>query len=226
MNLILLQTSSGEHYVDMMSATNDLHKKFCEFNDVEIYKFYGIKRGIYHWQATFNRIIILNEMLNRYDSGWIIYLDADAVIVDVRFPIREYLKFRDSWGMIAAHGGFQGKWDINAGIIFFNISNQITRETIREWHKRFYAVVSDSLLFETREPWGCLPNGEAFPDDQALLHAILIEQPEKADAILMESDEIINYESAKFVRQILRSSGVSEVERVAKIKSLANSVQI
>jgi hypothetical protein len=126
--------------------------------------------------------------------------------------------------MIAARGAHGGKWDINDGVAFFNFANETARAIIQEWWHRFEVVVTDYLLQETEMPWGNLPNGDTFPDDQAMLHALLIENPGYQDALFVESEDFMNYNGI-FIRQVLRATGLSNADRAARLGDMARDVR-
>jgi hypothetical protein len=168
----------------------------------------GIRRGVHAWQATFNRIPILHEMVQSGEVDWVFYLDADAYVVDFEFDLSSYLAARMEVALIAAAGSVGGKWDINAGIFFLNLRHPAGRRLVESWHARFMDQVSDDMLRAGAAPW-------SFENDQDLLHAVL-----KTDSALLAATEVadfgfINSTGARFARQVLRAHHATLAERIA-----------
>ena len=78
--IVLLQTSDAHVYAQMLQETARVNKVYCTRHGLEYQGFIGIKRGFHSWQATFNRISLLVELQQAGDTGWVIYLDADAYV--------------------------------------------------------------------------------------------------------------------------------------------------
>src|SRR6516164_5460781 len=129
--ILTIQTADAELYSRILSITSRVNKIFCKRNDIEYEAFVGIKRGFYPWHACFNRIIILNELVQNGFAGWVFYLDADAYIYDLSFNIRQYLAAIHE-PFIFAPGGTSGqKWDVNDGVFLINLNAPASRKLIR-----------------------------------------------------------------------------------------------
>ncbi len=217
MQIRLLQTASGQLYREMLEATERLHGAFCERHGIEFVLHIGVKRGAADWQATFNRIDLLAEMVAEEYRGWVLYVDADALIRQPDFPIRDYLSRHADKALIAVPGTATAKWDINAGVMFVNLGHPHAPEIIQRWQESFYRIVTDQMLAETIQPWGALPDGKPFPDDQHLLQMVLLHHPHLLDTLYLESVHFMNYGGGTFIRQVIRDGNS---DRVATLRTM------
>jgi len=217
-DILLYQTASGTVYEQMLAATAGCHSAYARANRLDFRTFIGVRRGFHAWQATFNRIEMLHDLLNKGFRGWFVYFDADAVVVQPGFDLRRYLGKRSAAALIAAPGGPE-HWNINAGIFFLNLGNALGRELAARWHRATHEQIDEALLQASIEPWQVLPDGRDFPDDQHLLQMEIRNDPELDAALLREEDGLINYGGGRFIRQFLRLSGAPE-ERLAHIRRM------
>jgi hypothetical protein len=219
--ILFYQTAAGPCYEEMLEATEAPHRAYCRANGLDYFAYVGIRRGFHPWQASFNRIEQLHDLLTAGFRGWFAYLDADAVICQPQFDLRRYLGKRYRCALIAAPGG-EEKWAINNGIFFLNLGHPLGREIAVRWHAAYQAV-SLEMLQDAGEPWQPLPDGRAFPDDQHLLQMELMRDPALADATLIEAGGLINPGRGRFIRQFLRTTG-SPAERLAAIRAMVASL--
>ena len=173
--------------------------------------FLGIKKGIHPWQATFNRVFLLDEMIERGVTGWVCYMDADAWIEDQSFDLKNYLDTHaDRAAIFTSSLASDNWWDVNAGVFFLNLSNEIGVRFAKEWKARCL------------EAWPDIENVTNFPeggpDDQSILHEILAASSDYEAAIWVESPDLINSAWATFIRQHLRSNATDLRSRVAHIR--------
>jgi len=219
--IILAQEAAGFPYEQMLIETDALHRAFCHLNDIEFRSFVGVRRGWHPWQASFNRIELLHELLNDGFEGWFVHLDADAVIRSPRFDLRRYLGKRVGSALIASPSGAgMGRWDINDGVFFLNLGHDVGRQIARRWWESFHDSVSDDMLRAAAAPWQPLPDGRPFPDDQHLLQMLLRLNEELSSALLLDETGTFNFGSGKFIKQMMRSAGTFE-ERLENIKKVA-----
>lgn len=196
--IVLLQTSDAEIYAPMLAVTATNVREYARRHHYGYDSFVGIKRGFHPWQATFNRIPMLAELLDRGFTGWAFYLDADAYIQDLDFDLAAYLADKQDRAAIFATSGVTNRdWDVNAGVALINFGHPQGRALVRCWAERFGAH-SDDFLRDAVE-WIHVGN------DQDLLHHILREEPEIAPAVLVVPMSFMNGPHASFVRQQLRT---------------------
>jgi hypothetical protein len=192
----IIQTADPFKYLRMLEATSKTVLTFCERNGFTYESYVGIKRGFYGCHATFNRMFMLTELLDRGFRGWALYLDADAYIYDLEFDLRGYLdRHRDRAGIMATIDGETIPWHINAGVLFFNLGHPHSAPMINEWKNRFLAL-SDDKLRNLTSVWG-------DDNDQSMLCSTLYEHEDWRNSVFFEQAININHVEGNFIRQYL-----------------------
>jgi hypothetical protein len=197
-DVLLLQTSDPHVYFDMLCLSARTTREYCRRHGLAYQAFIGVKRGFHPWQATFNRIPLLHELAEAGFAGWVLYMDADAYVADLGFDLRGYLSDKAGYAAILTPitPGVPW-WDVNAGVALFNLASAEGRWLIGEWHAAFMAVGDDDLRADAG--WQLVRN------DQDMLHDILRANEWLRPQVFLQSTELINSDSAKFVRQVLRA---------------------
>jgi hypothetical protein len=157
-----------------------------QLNGYEYEAFVGVKRGRHPWHATFNRIDLLDEALDADFDGWIVYLDADSFVVDLKFDLAAYLKQHSDAPLIARAVVPEKAptWNINAGVLIFNMKHPQTARLIKTWKRLLDFCCAAGLLR--------LPPRLAPVNDQILLHWTLRLNPSLIRAIRFEHPDFIN----------------------------------
>jgi hypothetical protein len=209
--VIFLQTADADEYNEMLHLSSKTVKAFCKKSNFQYESHLGVIRGYYSWQATFNRIPMLYRLVESGFFGWTCYLDADAFIADLNFDLKEYLADKNDIALIAARGGSNFWWAINAGVLFINLGHPLGRAITREWHSLFSAITDDEL--RSAADWS------SVPDDQSLLHQVLRSMPDIENHIVIDRAQppLINYEG-RFIKQVLRVAG-SIQDRANKLRA-------
>ncbi len=216
MSITFMQTADAFNYADMLAATSRTVRAYAADKGCAYEQFLGLKKGRHPWQSCFNRIFMLNEMLDRGVAGWVCHMDADAWIQDLSFDIHGYLADKADKAMILVPSLATDEWwDINDGVFLINLDHPSARKLIEEWLSHTHAcwhVIADTPNF---------PAGG--PDDQSLLHNILM-GGDYRDVVHLESGNLINSPHASFIRQHLRSSSTSFKLRMGHIKGAVGTV--
>lgn len=214
--VLFLQTADAEHYAPMLAITAAGVREYCRRHGFGYESFLGVKRGFHRWQATFNRIPMLEELVARGFTGWAVYLDADAYIQDLDFDLTAYLADKGDRAAIFATSGVTGEhWDVNAGVALINLGHPLGRELVARWSAAF-AAHSDETLRGAVEWMGA-------GNDQDLLHKILERDEAIARAVLVEPMSLLNGPDARFIRQQLRTLGPT---LEARTDALAEAVSL
>ena len=210
-DVLFLQTADPYHYYDMLVHTSRTVRRFCQSGGFRYECYVGIKRGYYGWHAAYNRIILLQELIDCGYSGWVFYLDADAYIVDQDFDLREYLKDKQTYAAIFSQTWTTDVWhDINNGVFLINLGSKDAQLIVKEWLSAFMAIPDDTL--RKAAEWGDLPH------DQDLLHRVLHDHPGFRPAIHLESPDLLNGRTA-WVRQVTRGDRGGFAERTRILRS-------
>ncbi len=187
----------------MLAVSSRSVRRYCEIHGYEYRTFIGIKRGCLPWHATYNRIILLKELLDEGYRGWAVYLDADAYIHDASIAMSSITRSATR-PLIIERGSFEGLWDVNAGVFLLNLGHRKGRELARAWHRAFMEISGEALA--AAADW-------TLPHDQELLQRLLRE--DMNDAAQRPPPDMLNYDG-RLVRQALRADGSFE-ERLALI---------
>jgi hypothetical protein len=145
----------------------------------------------------------------------VLYLDADAYVYDLDFPITEYLTKNDHYAMVAVRINSTAEyWDVNAGVIFLNLGHRLGRRMVSELVDRF-AEASQAPQFG-EDQW---PDTDLWLDDQSLLHAALVGNPDWQEFIKYEPQTLMNSLHASFIRHHLRAMTADLDERLRSIEA-------
>jgi hypothetical protein len=221
MTVTLVQTSDAIFYYPMLVETARTVRAFCARNGFAYEQYVGIKRGHMPWQATYNRVYILKEMLDRGMQGWVLYLDADAFIQDLDFDLGRYLAERSKVGAIfAGYSTCDTAYDINAGGFAINLSHPVGKSIILDWYRSVADVPSE--IFEGAVHWE-----HDLANDQHLLWQILkryVEELDLSGDIIFERANRSYVNNGPFIVQLLRSFYDSYAERLVALKKRVNEV--
>ena len=212
MRVRVIQTCDPERYAEMLALTSRTVRSFCERHHLQYEGFVGYKRGYHPWHAAFNRIAMFQEALQAGDVDWVVYVDADAFIVDQGFDIVPYLGSKGDYALVArpVHPDKAPTHDINNGVLFLNCRHPATPWLVRRWSEKFHEISDETLRWAK--------NFHDFTDDQVMLHDVIREDAGFLHKIYYESPDLINSTHASFIRQILRSNASSFEERLQLIR--------
>jgi hypothetical protein len=209
-SVLFIQTSDPFRYRDMLADTARTVGRYCQDHGFDYESYIGIKRGKFAWHATFNRMLMLSEILTRGYRGWVIYLDADAFVADLDFDLTAYLADKIRCSAILVSLGSGPEWAVNAGVFMINLGHEDGRRIVERWAEKF-AEISDSQL-AAMEIW------DDRCSDQSMLYEVLDEDESIRRAIIFESRDLINGEKASFIRQVLRAYYPSLDARIAVVR--------
>lgn len=210
MGLIILQTSDAFRYSGMLRETSRTAIEYAQRHGFDYECFIGIKRGRLSVHAAFNRILMLDELVERGFQGWALYMDADAYVKDLSFDLRAYLADKAQHSAIMATiSGETIPWHINSGVLFFNLQHPMGIALIKEWKRRFLAV-SDEELGQVQSVWDGV-------NDQTMLYESLDQNIELRENVLFVDPELFNHHGGRFIRQLLNSLDGNIVSRTEKI---------
>ena len=219
-DILMYQTALGEPYEGMLRASAAHHAAYCARFGIDYRPVVGLRRGFHPWQASFNRIEALHDLLQADWQGWFVYLDADAVVCQPTFDLPTYLGKRAHHALIAAPATDTGDaWNINNGVFFLNLSHPHGRAIAAEWHLRSHVLIDDVMLKEAVLPWQARAGGLPFPDDQHLLQVTLLNDTALQADVLVERGGLINGANGRFIRQFMRHLA-SDAERLALIERM------
>jgi hypothetical protein len=217
-SLIMLQTSDPFVYNDMLKLTAAVNIEYCRRHNFGYESYVGIKSGVVPWMASYNRIYMLDELIQRDYRGWVIFADADAFVVDFSFDIFGYLTENSDYCLIGASGGSEAPWNLNSGILFIDLNDPTGRAFVADWMMRFQDELPLDHLASPTAEW------DEFPNDQALMYECIKNVPGLMAKTKREEANIFNYHNGQFMRQAIRV-GYQDMEgRLNWIRTVTNSV--
>jgi hypothetical protein len=198
MRIAFAQTADTERYLDMVLATSKTAKAYCAAHDFSYECYLGVKRGYWPWQSTFNRIYMLQELIQRGQHDWMVYLDADAFVADLEFDLVGYLEPKSHIAAILSPSGASHNWwDINAGVMIFNLRHPNTHRLADAWVAAYEAIPDETIREQSQ--W-------SNPNDQEMIQWFLRDnEAEMRPSIELAPHDLLNSLRASFIRQILRA---------------------
>ncbi len=214
MNVTVLQTCDNSEYLPMLEATSRTVREFCRRRGLVYECFVGIKRGLWSWHSVYNRIYMIKELLDKDYKGWLLYIDADAYIHDLDFPVVDYLASHgNSAGIFVRVSGSAPYWDVNNGVFFLNTAHPLARSLVEKW------ICGHEDVFHRKEFLkNEFPDMDLRIDDQGILNEILIANPDWQSALHYESLSLVNSMRASFVRHHLRARTPNLEQRIRSIQ--------
>lgn len=217
MKFTFIQTADAYRYAQMLSYSAQTVTEYARLKGYRYESFLGLKRGEHPWQATFNRVFMLTEMIEREVGGWVCYMDADAWIHDLDYDLEGlFAGVSDAAAVFTPSGASDHWWDVNAGVFFVNLDHPDGVRLCQAWK-------AASL-----EKWGFVADKTDFPvggpDDQSILHEILASEVVPRTTVHLTTRAEVNSQNAAFIRQHLRGDQGSFERRVAFIRETAHEV--
>jgi len=222
-DVMFLQTCDPDRYFEMWAAGSQTVRRYCANQGFGYEAYIGIKSGCFPWHATYNRLFLFKELWERKFRGWAIYIDADAVIADQDFDLRAYLRDKSEFAAVLTHTGAAQWWEVNIGVMMVNFAHPWTGQLVTRLLDLFVAYCRPHLRSaKTRED---------LPDDQSVLHYLLIENEDPARRHIFLEGGFLNFGSSEtlsaphlpFVQHILQYQGSLE-ERTAAVARLAREI--
>jgi hypothetical protein len=215
MTITLLQTADPLFYYPMLQETSRTVRAYCALHGFRYEQYVGIKRGHMPWQASYNRIDMLKEMVDRGVKGWVLYLDADAFIQDFNFDLCRYFEERSHAAAIfAGYSTCDIPYDINSGGFAINLSHPIGKGIVIDWHRAIDVVSAE--VFDGAVHWE-----HDLANDQHLLVCVIqryLEELRVSDSLIFERANQSYVNNGPFVSQFLRSMFPGYKERFAAVK--------
>ncbi|HEY1073998.1 hypothetical protein [Brevundimonas sp.] len=217
MKFTFIQTADAYRYAQMLSYSAQTVTEYARLKGYRYESFLGLKRGEYPWQATFNRVFMLTELIDREIGGWVCYMDADAWVHDLDYDLEVlFAGLGDAAAVFTPSGASDHWWDVNAGVFFVNLDHPDGVRLCQAWKKACL------------EKWGFIADKVDFPaggpDDQSILHELLAAEVVPRSSIGLTTRAEVNSQHAAFIRQHLRGDQRSFEHRVAFIRETVHEV--
>jgi hypothetical protein len=214
---IVIRTSDVNVHAQLLDATRPNVAEFCRRHELELREFRGLKRGLWDWHSTFNRLYMFEELIAEGHRGWVIYLDADAFIEDLNFSIADYLNSNSERAGIVVHSGATpAYWDINSGVMLLNLGHPVACLIVRDWIQRHEDILQESEYLSAERPF--------YFGDQRILQHVLRDNPVWFDALRVETQDLMNSMHATFIKHHIRAMTPDFDRRLAMIRQDVDTV--
>ena len=212
--VLVAQTSGKSTYMRLLDATRATNEAYALRNGFDYLAATGLFAGDQERHATFNKVFLLEAALadGRYDV--LFSLDSDALVVNASLSPSDFLPHNGT--LLAACRGASNvphTWDVNAGVLVWNLSHPRAREVSAAWA----AGCRDAVA-------------RGDNDDQTILHSVLRALGPEAGRSLLntlvgEDAGRINYDGVH-IKHFIRASptdwtGSSVSDRAADIERTA-----
>ena len=156
--MLIAQTSDNSSFRKLLEVSRLGNEAYAKLKGFDYVAMIGMYKGFRESHAAFNKIFLLNELIEKYQQQYhiVIYLDADAVIVNSSLEPKQILAPLDSSVLAACTWFSEPPWNINNGVMFWNLRHSQSRVLARTW-----------LDAAWREMWA------GGTDDQAPLQRLL-----------------------------------------------------
>lgn len=201
-DIIIMQTCDNQRYPVLLNISEKYNREYAQLWNIDYLSYRGIRKGCYSHHAMFNRIFMLHDLLITGYQGWVLYMDADAIILDKNYDIKDKLRIlRANEQCFWMHNVFSEEderfewYHINNGVFAIDLGSVVARRVIEIW-KGIYDNFYSKADFKQAKNW------TDILDDQSSLVRILKLGDLKKFICLERLQDF-------FVYQALRSQGES-----------------
>jgi hypothetical protein len=215
--VLVLQTADPDNYVSLLRAGGAVNYQYALKHGYSYQSFVGLYRGQHAWHAAFNRIYLLQDILKEGLYDYVLYLDADAIVVDLSQKVEDLIE--DGRLFYMASGGIEGKkpWHVNDGVFLFSCRHPMAQQVVDAWAEQV-----DPRNFSVRK-WGKY-DGADMAALQRVLQSFSLAEAEKMVKVYRGKEaNFMNYENGKFIKQLFRYP--SEPNKKLKRRSFSDRVK-
>jgi len=199
--VIVVQTAGAGSYHELLKESRVANEKYAAIRGYDYLSVLGVVSGSLEYQSTYNKPFILEMVLKmaRYDV--MLYMDADAAIERPSWQAHEILQQKF---LLAAHSGGDGAWNINIGIVVYNLTHPLMPMLSELWMRHAGQDAVRALSWA-----GSI-------DDQDALHSIVRQFLSPAQQV-----ELIEKRGTMPVKHILRPNPTDWTGATASARTVA-----
>ena len=205
---------SSEHYLKILNATSTINRAYADKYRHD----YLLLRGYYlhppKWPfrrranqpaaalATYNKLALLHVALENEQYSSLLLLDSDAMIVDFTVDIasaysmqatrRKHGQPEDILLVAQRVSGNDNSWDVNAGVMLWNLKHTLVRKVLSNWERRC--------------KWRVVTGASA--EDQKPLHTVLRRLGKSRPVLALGGDDF-RYADGTVIKHFVRPVGES-----------------
>lgn len=153
-DIVILQSSDPVRYTRFLEVAGPYNYQVALSSGMSYSSYIGLKRGSQPYQAIFNRIFMLHELILSGYSGWAVYIDADGVL-NKNYPLKTKLKEIEDQNKYLfvhpPHGPESEHFDwcsCNTAVFAIDLSRSLSKILVEAW-VHFYnfhpELISDTI---------------------------------------------------------------------------------
>lgn len=163
---VLVLQSSNDEYAPLLHATRSRNAAYARRHN---YTYYHTTSPVHTLDphGHMSKVLLLNQHLDG-PYRHILYLDADAVVVDPSRRVEDEVPWRGGVGLHFCQGGRPTfRWNVNAGVLLIDTRNAGARGVVRQWRHQCLFVLHVAHVMG----W------HGWISDQTQLHIVLAMTP-------------------------------------------------
>jgi len=143
-SLLVVQTSGWGRYQALLNATMPANKAWALGRGHDFMALSGTAMGGPEWHSTYNKVHLMRELARGGEYGRVLYMDADAVVTSEGWDLGP-----PGCMLSAQWGPGKGPWDVNAGVMLWDLRSKYAADVIEKWH----AQVERTIGREGDDQW-------------------------------------------------------------------------
>ena len=160
--VLVMQTSGHGKYEALLKTTRIANERWAAKHGYDYLSVTVVYHGGREWLSTFNKAFMVAEALNSSRYDLVFYMDADALVRTLDWDVRSVIPEGSKPTLLFAHpGSNEGPWDINAGVMLWDLRHARSAAVVADWVDRCTRILDAA------------GEGQPWFDDQALLHHTL-----------------------------------------------------
>lgn len=230
MKILVLQSCDGELFKPMLDLVETPNKNYCEKMGYDYKRWDGIKLPASTLHPSFaacNRIYLIIDELKAGIYDWVLWMDADSIVVDHSKQVDEFIKYPNA--IVACRGASDSEdnwYDFNNGVCFFNMRHPTMPTLLQYWRAgvedKLQRIEKAKLFSETC--WEIGKGDHAKISDQGHLHGAVRKLRDFQLCKIYKGKEAneFNY-NGPFIQQVIRSPLTPTMED--RINALRNIIE-
>lgn len=141
LRILILQTCGGKTEAPCLDYTQSKHESYCRKHGYDYMRWDGIKKS-QSQSPAYNKIYLLQEILqtNKYDG--VFYLDTDAIIIDKDMALDNLMKLNKA---VTCMQKTPETKDLDLSAAFFNMNHPNMKVLLEDWQQVVDRDKSDQI---------------------------------------------------------------------------------
>jgi hypothetical protein len=169
LRILVLQTCDGDDYSPLLNYSQPKHEAYCRKHGYDYLRWDGIKKGQDKFAAfaAFNKIYLLQEILQSEKYDWVVYLEAATIILDMDKPIEEFLHLNKV--LVAGNISAEEANHCDLSFSLYNMNHPKLKILLDEWQQAYETNLLKDKMNQYKNGWVSFKSY----NDQFILNEIL-----------------------------------------------------